>query len=234
MFPPSAFAAIGGLAFSVGAGFGLQRARRERAGFLAMVLAPLIAALAFAAVAKLGASAPSPVATGPAHAAADTADPGRDHPAAERAAGTGISSLATATAPRRDSPEIEALRKQADDLRSAKRYAEARDGYRKLVEASPHDADAWADLADSSAAAAGGDLSAGADALEHALELDPNHPKALWLEASRELQAKRYSAAIELWQRLLAQLPPDSNDARIVSANLEEARQLAGRAGATP
>ena len=38
----------------------------------------------------------------------------------------------------------------------------------------------------------------------------------------------------DTWERLLAQLPPDSNDARIVRANLEETRALASKQGAGP
>ncbi len=96
----------------------------------------------------------------------------------------------------------------------------------------PFDADAWADLGDSSAAAAGGDLKAGVQAIDRALQIDPRHPKSLWLKASLELQEQRYSSAADLWQRLLGQLDPASNDAQIVRANLEESRNLAAQQGA--
>ena len=101
-----------------------------------------------------------------------------------------------------------------------------------LPQRMPGDADAWADLGDGSAAAAGGDLRAGREAIGLALAIDPNHPKALWLEASLELQEQRYGEAAEHWQRLLSVLAADSDDARIVRANLEETRALAARTGA--
>lgn len=102
----------------------------------------------------------------------------------------------------------------------------------RLVKAAPGDVDAWADLADTQAAAAGGDLKAAAAAIDRALAIDPNHLKALWIKASLELQEKRYDSAARVWEQLLARLPPDSNDARIVRANLDETRALASPQGA--
>jgi len=93
------------------------------------------------------------------------------------------------------------------------------------------DADAWADLGDASAAAAGDDLTAGRDAIDRALTLNPAHTKALWLKASLELQEHHYAAAAKLWQVLLGHLPAGSSDAKIVEANLEEARALDARGG---
>lgn len=124
-------------------------------------------------------------------------------------------------------PDIEALRQTADGLRRARRYAEAKEAYGRLLQANPRDADAWADLADATAAAAGGDLEGSERAIEHALLLAPNHTKALWLKASLALQRKRYGEAADLWQKLLDQLPKDSADAQVVTANLQEARTLA-------
>jgi cytochrome c-type biogenesis protein CcmH len=128
--------------------------------------------------------------------------------------------------------DVDGWRRRAEELRSARRFPEARALYEKVAEAAPSDPDGWADLADASAAAAGGDLSAGRDAIDRALKLDPNHLKALWLDASLELQQKNYTKAAELWQRLLTLLPADSSDARIVRANLEETRALASPQGA--
>jgi cytochrome c-type biogenesis protein CcmH len=118
----------------------------------------------------------------------------------------------------------------AEQLRVAGKYAEARDAFRRVASRRPQDADAWADAADCAAAAAAGDLDAGATDLERALRADPRHPKALWLKASLELQHKRYADAAMWWERLLAALPAGSEDRRIVEANLQEARALAGTA----
>ena len=216
MSVPIVAAALGFLA-CLGGAFWLGRTRRERTAFAALIGAPLIAALAFAAVASLprGGGAGQPPAAGGVAPAAVTAGP----PVAATGAG---------------GTEIDGWRHEAEQLRRARRFAEARVVYAKLVAAAPDDADAWADLADASAAAAGGDLEAGAAAIDHALQVDPTHLKALWLKASLELQQKRYASAQGYWQRLLARLPPDSNDARIVSANIDETRTLASGQGAAP
>jgi cytochrome c-type biogenesis protein CcmH/NrfG len=208
-FAPILAAALAFLA-SLGVALLLARTGRERAAFAALVCSPLLAATAFAAVTSLPGHGPpvSGTATAPAAATAATA-----------------ASAGAAT-------EADRLRRSAQDLRLAKRFDEARAAYEKLVQATPDDVDAWADLADAQAAAAGGDLKAAGGAIDRALAIDPNHLKALWLKASLELQVQDYASAGQLWERLLAQLPPDSNDARIVRANLDETRALASTQGA--
>ena len=93
--------------------------------------------------------------------------------------------------------------------------------------ADPTDADSWADLADSAAAAAGNDLSMGREAIQRALAIDPQHRKALWLRASLELQEQRYSTAAATWRELAALVPAGSTDARVIAANIVEADALA-------
>lgn len=211
-------AAVIGLGACIALALDLGRVGRERLGFLAYALSPAIAALAYCLVSGFG-TAPAATASAPPAAASPAA-----------ASATPASSIAPSP---EATTEVSAWRAEATKLRAAKKFAEARELYTRIVGAAPNDADAWADLADATAAAAGGDLNAAATAIDHALRVDASHPKALWLKASLELQDKRYASAVDLWQRLLAQLPGDSNDARIVSANLEEARGLAARAGAS-
>ena len=186
----------------------LARAGRERAAFAAVVASPLLAATAFAAA---------------------TALPQRTNP---DSVGAAPSATAATTSPAGVPTEADGLRRNAEELRLARRFNEARDAYQKLVRASPGDVDAWADLADAQAAASGGDLREAAASIDRALAIDPNHLKALWLKASLEFQERHYAGAGQLWERLLAQLPPDSNDARIVRANLDEVRALASKQGA--
>ena len=52
------------------------------------------------------------------------------------------------------------------------------------------------------------------------------------VEALFEGDEDSISRAVELWERLLAQMPPDSNDARVIRANLDETRALAAQQGA--
>ena len=211
---------------TLGGAFWLGRAQRHVAAFTSLVAAPLVAALGFAAVAMLPAGQSdartpvTPAAGSGSPGAALSARPDAVDPSIVGAPGGG--------------PAVDAWRREAEELRHARRFAEARAVYAKLVAALPADADAWADLADASAAAAGGDLRAGAEAIDHALQVEPGHLKALWLKASLELQEKHYETATHLWQRLLERLPRDSNDARIVGANLEETRALASGQGTAP
>ena len=212
-------AAVIGLGAGIALALDLGRVGHERLGFLAYALSPAIAALSYCLVSGFVAV---PAATASVASEATSARPA----AASAAPASSIVPSPEATT------EVSAWRAEATKLRAAKNFAEARELYTRIVGAAPNDADAWADLADATAAAAGGDLNAAGTAIDHALQVDASQPKALWLKASLELQNKRYANAVDLWQRLLAQLPGDSNDARIVSANLEEARGLAARAGA--
>jgi cytochrome c-type biogenesis protein CcmH len=209
---------------TLGVAFWLLRTQRDRAAFVAIVAAPLVAGLAFAAAGAFP--------TSPAAAAATTEPPADAGSMAAAASGAQSADSPTAPTAATGGGVIDGLRREAEDLRRTKRFPEARDAFAKITRLAPFDADAWADLGDAAAAASGGDLKAGLQSIDRALEIDPKHPKALWLKASLELQEKHYSQAADLWQRLLEQLPKDSNDARIVSANLEETRSMAAKQGA--
>jgi tetratricopeptide (TPR) repeat protein len=119
---------------------------------------------------------------------------------------------------------------QGQRLRIERRFSEAAEAYRAAVAADPSNADAWADLADCMAAAAGKDLTVGRDAIDRALAIEPQHLKALWLRASLELQEKRFAAAGATWRQLEVLVPPGSGDARIIAANVAEADALAATA----
>lgn len=117
---------------------------------------------------------------------------------------------------------------EGQKLRVQRRFAEAQVAYEEAVKANPMDADAWADLADSAASAAGNDLTKGRDAIMRALAIDPQHRKALWLRASLELQEQRYATAGATWRELLALVAEGSSDAKVIAANIAEADVLAG------
>jgi cytochrome c-type biogenesis protein CcmH len=110
-------------------------------------------------------------------------------------------------------------------------YAGARDAYLQVIQRNAMTADSWADYADALASLPGGSLGGDAElAIQRALSLDPDHPKALWLEASHAYEEHRYADALIFWKRLRAALRPDSPDAGIVDANIAESAQLAGKA----
>jgi tetratricopeptide (TPR) repeat protein len=120
---------------------------------------------------------------------------------------------------------------QADDLRRQRKFKEAAATYRLAATAGLMNADAWADYADALASAGSSLQGAPADALAKALALDPRHPKALWLKASLEHEEHHYQDAVRTWRNLLAVVPSDSSDARIIEANIAEATRLAASQG---
>ena len=120
---------------------------------------------------------------------------------------------------------------QADDLRRQRKFKEAAETYRRAAAAGRMNADSWADYADALASAGSSLRGAPADALARALALDPRHPKALWLKASLEHEEHRYRDAVSTWRNLLAVVPANSSDARIIEANIAEATRLAASQG---
>jgi hypothetical protein len=120
---------------------------------------------------------------------------------------------------------------QADELRRQRKFKEATETYRRAAAAGLLNADSWADYADALASAGSSLRGAPADALAKALALEPRHPKALWLKASLEHEEHRYRDAVSTWRNLLAVVPSDSSDARIIEANIAEATRLAASQG---
>ena len=89
-----------------------------------------------------------------------------------------------------------------------------------------------ADWAEAEAAVAGNRFSASTlDRLDRALELDPDHEKALWLGGFAAAQNGRMDIAVARWERLLARQPPGSREESIVTELLAQFR---GTEGTTP
>lgn len=145
-----------------------------------------------------------------------------DHPAAM---------LLPAVVAADDNVEVTNYVIEGQRLRIQRRFAEAATEFRKAVDANPRDAASWADLAGCQAAAAGGDLAAGRQAIERALKIDPRHRKALWLRASLQQQQGDYRAAAATWRQLQSLVAAGSPDARVITANVAEADALAARVG---
>ncbi len=82
-----------------------------------------------------------------------------------------------------------------------------------------------ADWAEAEAGSAGSRFSVRAsDRLDRALELDPDHEKALWLGGFAAAQNRRVEIAIDRWERLLARQSPGSREASIVTEMLAQVR----------
>jgi cytochrome c-type biogenesis protein CcmH len=132
------------------------------------------------------------------------------------------------------SPEAAKLKAAADAARLKRDFAAAKASYQKLAARHEMTADTWADYADSAGTLNGGKLAGEPEGMiRQALALDPNHPKALWLQASADEEAGRYAQAVANWQRLSTLVPPGGPDAQAVAAKLAEDQRLAGGAAGT-
>jgi len=113
------------------------------------------------------------------------------------------------------------------------RFPEAVAAYAKAAEKSPRDAQLLTDFADALAMTRSEKLAGEPERLvQRALEIEPNNLKALALAGTAAYERQDYAKAAELWSRMLPLVPADSEDARMISGNVEEARKLAGIGGA--
>ncbi len=130
----------------------------------------------------------------------------------------------------RDNLEDESASTQlarAEAHRRKREFREACELYASVAAAGAMTADAWADYADAQASLASRIAGEPSRAIEAALAIDPRHTKALWLQASLAHEEGRYADAFATWQRLLTLVPAGTSDARIVEANMAEAKRLA-------
>lgn len=120
----------------------------------------------------------------------------------------------------------------AELLRRARDFPAAVAAFERRAALGGMTADLWADYADAQGAAAGGLDASSARYIDAALKLDPRHTKALWLLGSYQTERGDHRGAVATWQKLASVLPADSSDARIIAANLAEARAALAGAGA--
>ena len=112
------------------------------------------------------------------------------------------------------------------------RFPEAVAAYAKAAEKAPRDAQLLADFADALAMTRGEKLAGEPEQLVlRALEVDPNNLKALALAGTAAYERQDFAKAAEFWGRMLPLVPADSEDARMISGNVEEAKKLAGIGG---
>jgi cytochrome c-type biogenesis protein CcmH len=105
------------------------------------------------------------------------------------------------------------------------RFPESLDAYAKAVERKPRDADLLADMADVLATTRSERLQGEPEKLVmRALEIDPQNLKALALAGTAAFERKDFNTAARYWQRMLPLVPPESEDARQIQANIAEAQ----------
>jgi len=115
------------------------------------------------------------------------------------------------------------------------RFGDAARAYGNAAALRPRDAGLLADYADVLAMAQGRRLRGEPEAIiARALDADPGNLKALALAGSAAFEKKEYAEAARYWERILPLLPPESESARGVQANIDEARSLAGDGRAEP
>jgi cytochrome c-type biogenesis protein CcmH len=114
------------------------------------------------------------------------------------------------------------------------RYPESVDAFKRVTTMRPQDAQAYADLADASAMAAGRNLAGEPTKLiAKALELDPKNLKALALAGTIAFDAGDYAKAATLWEAAVASSEPGSELARNLQGGVAEARSRAGMPAAS-
>lgn len=115
---------------------------------------------------------------------------------------------------------------------SMRRYGDAKLAFAKAAELTPNDAQTLVDYADALAIDSGQGLTGTPlELLRRALQIDPNHPKALTLAGSAAFDQQNYTQAVEHWSKLLRALPPDSEFSRDIAASIARAQQLAAVRG---
>lgn len=144
--------------------------------------------------------------------------------------GPGTAALAT-----RLPSDLDKLVIEAQQARRARDFPRALAAFAALARRDALDASLWADYADATAAQRGRLDEASEPLIRRALALDPQHPKALWLLGSLQVQRRDYASALQTWLAMQKVMPADSPDARLIAENVTEARaMLAGGPVAGP
>jgi len=70
--------------------------------------------------------------------------------------------------------------------------------------------------------------------VKQALKLDPNNLMALWLSGTADYNAGNYKAAVQTWEKLAQQLPPNTDEARAIQGSISQARSKGGLTPSKP
>ncbi len=113
--------------------------------------------------------------------------------------------------------------------RAMRSSSEAAHAYAKAAARAPRDAQLLADFADALGMAQGQRLAGDPEKLiARALEIDPGNLKALALAGTAAFERKDFKAAAAYWERMLPLVAAESEDARAIRSNVQEAKSLAG------
>lgn len=114
----------------------------------------------------------------------------------------------------------------ARSYKALRRHEEAVQAYENVMRlGGDQNPDLLADYADLLAVKNGGHLEGQPlELVEQALKLDPDHFTALALAGSAAYSREDYPATLKYWERLLTQLPADSEEATALTATLQDIR----------
>jgi cytochrome c-type biogenesis protein CcmH len=117
--------------------------------------------------------------------------------------------------------------------KALERYDDSRQAWARAAQLAPKDAAILTDYAEALALSRGGTMKGEPAALlERALALDPGNSKALALAGGAAFEREDFGAAIDLWQRLLAQSQDDPELKEALDAGIAEAKaRRDGKAG---
>lgn len=108
------------------------------------------------------------------------------------------------------------------------RYEEATRAFDKAGQIVNEDPNLLTDYAEALALSTGGSLRGRpSELIARALKLDPEFPDALVLAGTAAYEREAYAEAAAYWERLLKQLPPDSEDALALTDSINKARATA-------
>ena len=70
--------------------------------------------------------------------------------------------------------------------------------------------------------------------INQALKLDPDNLMALWLSGTAAYNSGNYKGAVQTWEKLVKQIPPDTDEARAIQGSIAEARSKGGMTSPNP
>ncbi|WP_114662925.1 c-type cytochrome biogenesis protein CcmI [Polynucleobacter necessarius] len=109
------------------------------------------------------------------------------------------------------------------------RYADAANAYSRAGTFIDNAPELLAEYADALVAVANGNFSGKPlQLINQALKLDPNNLLALWLSGSAAFNGGNYKSAVQNWQKIAQQLPPNSEEARAIEGSIAEAKSKSG------
>ena len=129
----------------------------------------------------------------------------------------------------RDPSNLEGWVMLARSYRILGRNEDAAKAYERAGNFIDSDPQLLADYADVLAANANGNFTGKPlKLINQALKLDPNNLMALWLSGTASYTTGNYKAAVQAWEKVAQQLPPETEESRSIQASIADARAKGG------